>query len=182
MNPYAFAGGIGRHNLPEIIAAGFVCNRDLLIARRYPVGARQHPDLQKFYRQVAVGVHFAVGYAGTGRHDLNIAVFNDTAVAHAVAVGQIAAQGYGNDFHIAVGVGSEALPAFYVIVVNDAQYAEAHTFGVVITGKTECVGAFQPAVVGKAARSGGVVYGLHIVFENQIGWNGNIYCFKTGRL
>jgi hypothetical protein len=45
---------------------------------------------------------------------------------------------------------SEAHATIHAIIVQYPQYTKMHPFGIIISGKTETVKTFQPAVVGMA--------------------------------
>ena len=61
----------------------------------------------------------------------------------------------GDDLHVAVRVGAEALAGRDAVVVDHAQRAEAHVLGVVVVGEREGVVGVEPAVVGVARASAG---------------------------
>ncbi len=73
------------------------------------------------------------------------------AFAHAVFVGEAAFQHIADDFHIAVPMRTESLAGRDAIVIDDAQRAEAHMGGIVITGEGKSMPGVEPAVVGMAS-------------------------------
>ena len=115
----------------------------------------EDPDLEEVEVLVGVGVAFAVGDAGAGAHELDVAGEEGAAVAEAVLVGDGAGEDVAEDFHVAVGVGAEAAAGGDVVFVDDAEGAKAHVGGVAVVGKGEGVLGVEPAVVGVAAGGGG---------------------------
>ena len=57
----------------------------------------------------------------------------------------------GDDLHVAVSVGAEALAGLHAILVDHAQRAEAHVARVVVLGEREGVSALEPAVAREPA-------------------------------
>ena len=142
---------MGRQDLLEgIVAVGGV-EGNLIIAGRYAAFVREHPDLEEFDILVTVFIVFAVADTCSGTHHLDIAVFDDGGVAHAVLVFEIAFQRNTNDLHIVVRMRSEAHSRRNNIVIQDAQHAKVHAFRIVIISETERVVAVEPTVVGMSA-------------------------------
>lgn len=99
-------------------------------------------------------------------HELDLAGLEDASVAEAVLVLEGAFDDVGEDFHVAMGMGGEAAAGGDVVLVDDAEAAEAHVRGVVVVGKGEGVAGLEPAVVGVAALGGaaddeGIGGGIH---------------------
>jgi hypothetical protein len=46
---------------------------------------------------------------------------------------------------------AETSPTFHLIVIQNTQRAELYPFGIIITRETECLVAFQPAVIYKTS-------------------------------
>ena len=65
-------------------------------------------------------------------------------------MGQAALEHVGEDLHVAVPVGPEALGRLHAVLVDDPEGPEAHVLGVVVVGEGEGVVAVEPAVVGVA--------------------------------
>ena len=82
----------------------------------------------------------------------------DFAVAHGVAVLDGAGDDDGEDFHVVVRVLAEALAGRNVILIDNAECAEAHVGGVVITVEGEGMPGVEPAVIGVAALDGGTKF------------------------
>src|SRR5215469_473248 len=104
-------------------AAAFVRGTEmlLLVAGRQSFGFGLDPDLQEVHRLGLRGIELAVGDAGTGAHALDVATADYRAVAHGVAMLQLAGQDVGEDLHVAVAVLAEALARCDPVVVDDAQ-------------------------------------------------------------
>src|ERR1700733_15223858 len=92
--------------------------------------------------------------AGTGAHYLYIAVSDDGHVIHAVLVLQVALQRDGDDLHIIMRVGAEALAGVYRIIVQNPQHAKVHALRVIIICKAKSMVTVKPAVVGMPAGFG----------------------------
>jgi hypothetical protein len=67
---------------------------------------------------------------------------------------QRAAQHVGDNFHVAVTVGAEALAAHDLVFIDHQQRAEADVLGIVVVAEREAVFGIEPAVVGFAAGIG----------------------------
>ena len=74
---------------------------------------------------VGAGVHLAVADAATGAHPLGEPGVQHAVVALAVVVLEAAGQDPGDDLHVAVAVGAEALARGDDVVVVDEQQAMA---------------------------------------------------------
>src|SRR5262249_9454845 len=109
------------------------------------------PDLEEVDGIGRRGVPLAVQDARPGAHALELAGPDDRAVAHAVAVLELALQNVGEDLHVAVTVGPEPLPRPDAVLVEDAKLTEAHLVGVVVFVEGERVVAVQPVEEGPAA-------------------------------
>ena len=120
-----------------------------------------YPYLEQFGVAVEVFVHFAVAQTAPGAHYLDHAAPDGFAVPHAVAVGQRAAQGDRDDFHVAVGMEAESGAGSDTVVVEYAQGAEMDPFGIVVVGEAEGVVGLEPPVVEKSPGRSFVQYGFH---------------------
>lgn len=109
------------------------------------------PDLQEVGGFGGGGVEFRVGDAGAGAHELDLSWDQGAGVAERVLVGEASGEDVGEDFHVPVGVGGEAAAWGDMVVIDDAERAEAHVGRVVVIGEGEGVTAFEPAVAGEAA-------------------------------
>ena len=78
------------------------------------------PDLEEVDRLVMRGVLLAVQDAGARAHALHVAGPDDGPGAHAVLVGELTVEHVGDDLHVAVAVGAEALPGRDAVVVDHA--------------------------------------------------------------
>ncbi len=154
VNPYTLVVRVGRQDLLEFVFAVGKFERDLVVARGHVAFVREHPDLQEFDRFVYVFIVLAVPDARAGAHHLDIAIADDGHVAHAVFVFEVAFERDGDDLHVVMRVGAEAFAAHDGVVVEHAQHAEVHAFGVVVVGEGEGVVTVEPAVVGVAAGFG----------------------------
>jgi hypothetical protein len=92
-------------------------------------------------------VELAVAYASACTHALYVPGRNGFHIAHAVLVGQFAAQHITDDFHVLVAMGTKTLAGFDTVFVNDAQSAPAHVGWIVVTGEGKAVERLQPPMV-----------------------------------
>jgi hypothetical protein len=67
----------------------------------------------------------------------------------------------GDDFHVVMGMTTEAGPALDAVIIEDTQRAKLEPFRVIPAGEGEGMFGVQPAVVGCAARGFGVEDGFH---------------------
>ena len=116
-----------------------------------PSLVRHQPDLQQVQGLGVRRVHLAVADAGAGGHVLQLAGDKRLARAGRVLMLHRAFQDVGEDLHVAVGVLAKPHGWSNIVLVDDAQGAEAHLFGVVVVGKAEAEVRIQPAVIGMAA-------------------------------
>ena len=152
---------VGRRDQAQLALALGLGERLLLVARRAARVRGQDPDLEEVDELVGRGVELAVRDARAGGHPLHVARPDHRAGAHAVLVLERALEHVGDDLHVAVRVGAEALPGRDAVLVDHAQRAEAHVRGVVVVGERERVERAQPAVVGMAALAGATDRELH---------------------
>src|SRR5262245_45480290 len=96
-------------------------------------------------------VEFAVLNAGSSRHALHVAAANHGAVAHAVAMRELALEHVGDDLHVAMAMRAEALAGLHPIFVDDAQRPVAHEARIVVVGEREGMSAVEPIELGAAA-------------------------------
>ena len=89
--------------------------------------------------------------SGAGAHPLHVAGPDDRAVAQVVLVLQGAFDHVGQDFHVTMGMGAEALAGVDDILVDHAQDTETHMVRVVVAAEGKTVSGVQPAVVHVAA-------------------------------
>src|SRR6266849_5271773 len=89
--------------------------------------------------------------ARSRRSPLHVPRHDDRAIAHAVLVLEGPLEDPGDDLHVAVAMGAEALTRLDAIVVDDTEGAKPHVLRVVIGGKREGVIRVEPAVVEMAA-------------------------------
>src|SRR5882672_8428257 len=80
-------------------------------------------------------------------HSLHVARHDDRAIAHAVLVLERALEDPGDDLHVAVAVGAEALARLDAVVVDDTERAKPHVLRVVIGGERESVICVEPSVI-----------------------------------
>ena len=126
----------------------------LVVAGGEPARVGHHPDLQEVHGLGLRGVVLAVGDAGAGPHELDLAGPDDAAAARRVLVLEPALEDVGEDLHVAVAVRPEAGSGRDAVVVDHAQAAEAHVPRVVVLAERERVAAVEPAPVGLAALGG----------------------------
>jgi hypothetical protein len=82
-----------------------------------------------------------------GRHDLHVARLGSALVAQMIAVRDRAPADIGDDFHVAVAMGTEPGARLNRIVVPDQQRPETVARRVVVVGETEMVTCAQPVDV-----------------------------------
>ena len=102
----------------------------------------------------ALALILAVANAGAGAHPLGEARVEDAVVAFAVLVLESAGEHPGDDLHVAVAVGAEALAGGDDVVVVDQQQAVALVLGGVVGAEVERVLRVQPAGIGEEAVGG----------------------------
>src|SRR5262249_27729793 len=81
---------------------------------------------------------------------LHVTGLRAAGIAHAVFMADGALAYIGDDFHILVRMRAKPHACRDGVVINDAQRAKAHAFGVVVIGKTEVMPRIQPAMYGMA--------------------------------
>ena len=89
--------------------------------------------------------------SGTRAHDLELARRNLLFIPHAVLVLNGPFQHVGQNFHIFMRMGTEALACINHVVIDHPQRREAHEVRVVIVSERESMPGIQPAVVSVAA-------------------------------
>ena len=99
---------------------------------------------------VAVFIEFRVVNASAGTHYLHIAIANSGHGAHAVFVFQISFEWDADNFHVVMRVRTKAASCFHGVIIEYPEYAEVHSFRVVVIGETETVMGIEPAMVGVA--------------------------------
>src|SRR6266700_27199 len=87
-------------------------------------------------------------------HSLQVARDDDRAIAHAVLVLERAFEDPGDDLHVAVAMGAEALARLDAVVVDDTKRAKSHVLRVVIGGEREGVIRVEPSVIEMPALGG----------------------------
>ena len=123
----------------------------LFVARRDAIFFRHNPDLvqMQFFR--VAWVVLRVTNPGTRAHDLELTRRHLLFIPHAVLVLNGPFQHVGQDFHVLVRMGSEALACINHVVIDHPQRREAHKVRVVIVRERESMPGIQPAVVSVAA-------------------------------
>src|ERR1019366_3798027 len=111
---------------------------------------RQDPYLQKVQRLAGGTVELAVLNAAARAHALHVAGANGGTVAHRVLVRQCAGQHIAEDFHVAVGMGTEACALLYPALVDHAQRTEIHLLRIEVIREREGVIRLEPAMIGIA--------------------------------
>ena len=122
----------------------------LLVARGNAGFFRNNPDLIQTQTIGFARVVLRVAHPGTRAHDLELARRHLLFVAHAVLVLHRPFQHIGQDLHVFVRVGTEALTGVDDVVVNHPQGGEAHKVRVIIVGERESMPGIQPAMVSVA--------------------------------
>src|SRR5436309_8632004 len=107
------------------------------------------------HRLRAGRIELAVRDPRARRHPLHVARPDDRAAAEAVLVLEHALEDEGEDLHVAVRVGAEALPGIDPVLVDDPQHAEPHVSRVVVAVEGEAVAAGETGEAGRAAVTGG---------------------------
>src|SRR6266850_2233052 len=126
----------------------------LLVAGREAALLGDDPDLQEVHRVGPGGVELAVRDAGTRAHALHVAGPDLPTAAGGVAMCQPALEHVGQDLHVPVRMRAESLPWLHGVVVDHAQRAEPHVFGVVVVAEREGVPGIEPTGVGVEAVAG----------------------------
>ena len=88
---------------------------------------------------------------GTRAHDLKLTRRNLLFVTHAVLMLHGPFQHVGQNFHIFMRMGTEALACVDHVIVDNPQRREAHKVRIVIVRERESMPGIQPAVVSVAA-------------------------------
>ena len=132
-----FQGTFTRIRREHQLFALFRVEAALLVAWRDAGLFWNDPDLiqVQFFRFARVVLR--VTHPGPRAHNLELARRNLLFVAHAVLVLNRPFQHIGQDFHVFVRVGTEALACINHVIVNHAQCGEAHEVRVVVVGKRE---------------------------------------------
>src|SRR5579863_877238 len=139
---------MGRGKEAKAAALLLLIERNLLI-RRLGVGHRGfNPNLEKVSRLVLRGIELAVYHARACRHRLNCTGSEGLDFPHAVTMGQRTVEHIRQDFHVAMGVRTEAPSSRDAIVIDDSQRAETHVRRIMIAGKGEGVITVDPSQVG----------------------------------
>ena len=89
-----------------------------------------------------------MGNTAACAHDLHIAGLGAAFMPHAVLVGDGARAYIGDDLHIVMRVGAEALLCSDAVIIDDAQRAELDAVRVPVAREAEVVAGIQPAVIG----------------------------------
>ncbi len=128
--------------------------RDLVVSWLYIPFVGKNPYLEEFHITIFILVVFTVCDPWAGAHHLDVTIPDHRNIAHAVFVFQVALQRDRDDFHIIMGMCAKAFGRSYLIVVEDAENAEMHAFGIVVVGKTEGMATVKPPMIGITARVG----------------------------
>lgn len=123
----------------EIILNRILFDADLVVSWRNVGFIRDDPDLKKFYGLLC-RIFFTVHNSGSGRHHLDIAFFDDSGVAHIVAVTQLTFQRNRDNFHISVRMSAESHSALNKIVIQNSENAKMDPFLILIISKKRCDG------------------------------------------
>src|SRR5450759_4037884 len=151
MDRYRAAASIAGCDQPQPAAFRYRVEMLLLIARLDADDIRLDPALQQVYEFALRWIELAVLHALPRAHALHVAGTDHRAVAHAVLVLERALEDVGDDLHVAVAMGAEALARLHDVLVDHAQAAKPNVLRVVVIGKRKRVVAVEPAVVGMAA-------------------------------
>ncbi len=111
--------------------------------------------IQIWNSRVGAGLAIVLGMhdAGAGVHHLHVARGGPALVAEIVAMGDGALADIGDDLHLAVRMRVEAGIRRDLVIVPDAQPAEAHALRVVVLAEAEVMPGVEP-LVAKAAETG----------------------------
>src|SRR6185295_9811444 len=121
--------------------------------RLQSAAAGQQPDLQEARALARRRIEFAVVHAGSSAHALQIAWPDHRAGAQAVLVLERALGDPRKDLHVAVAVRAEALRRRDQVVIDDAQRAESHVFGIVVLAEGKRVRGVEPTQIKMASFS-----------------------------
>jgi hypothetical protein len=135
------------------VAARFACDQlkgTLCLLGSCPEGAicitrhdsdfiRLNPDLEKMNLFGGGVIELAVPDTRSCRHVLDFAGTDDASVAHEILMLQLSAQDIGDDFHVPMGMGSEAHARCHAVVIDHPETAKSHPFGIVVFAKAERV-------------------------------------------
>jgi hypothetical protein len=92
-------------------------------------------------------VKFTVDHSCSGRHRLNRVGAEYVLLPHAVLVREAAIKYVSEDLHVAVSMCAEPPSGSDAVVVQDAQRAETHVRGIVITREGEGMVCVEPAMI-----------------------------------
>ena len=138
---------VGRHERPPTPLHLLIREALLLIAGGKTAFLRQDPDLKEVHRLRLRRVELAVQDPGAGGHELNFTGMDDRTGAEAVLMLEPPFEHPGDDLHVAVAVGAEALARLHPILVDDPQDAEPHVGRFAVVGEGEGVPAVEPAQI-----------------------------------
>ena len=100
---------------------------------------------------LCIWIKFAMPYARSGAHNLNLAMFYYRSISHAIFVFQRSFERYGYDFHIGMGMCPKAHARSYNVIVEYSEYSKAHALRVIIISKTKAVMRVEPAMISISA-------------------------------
>ena len=110
------------------------------------LAVRQDPDLEQPRRHI-FPIIFGMHDAGSGMHHLHVPGFGPSLIAQIVAMGDRAFADIGDDLHLPVRMRVEAGAGGNLVIVPDAQPAQAHAIGVMVMAEAEMVAGIQPVVL-----------------------------------
>src|SRR5205814_1365740 len=116
---------IGRSNHLKTVAPAGGIELLLFPGRIEAARVRSDPDLVKMNRFAVAGVELAVEHTPASGDALQFTGMDDSAVAHAVLVLQVATQDVSDDLHVAVRMGSEPHGGSDPVLVDDAKAMES---------------------------------------------------------
>src|SRR3954467_11303820 len=124
---------------------------DLLVPGFKILGVGQDPDLEEMHLFDFGRIELAVYNTAAGRHQLHFIRTENISPAGTVAMQHLALEHIRQDFHVPMGMWTEACPGSNSIVVNNPQDTKSHMLGVVIVSKGKGEKRFQPTAIAATA-------------------------------
>src|SRR4051794_2982385 len=100
------------------------------------------------HRFFARGIVLTVLHARASAHALNVARFDNRAVAHAVSMLEFSVKYIAQNLHVTMTVRSKALIRGYLVLVDYPQRTKAHMCRIVVIAKRKAVEGLKPSVIG----------------------------------
>src|SRR2546428_1489095 len=143
--------GIARREQAQLAAALLRREALLLVSRFHPAALGNDPDLQEVHGLGFGGVELAVHHPATRAHALDVSGLDHASPSGGIAMRETAVEDVGDDLHVAVQMGTEALSGLDRVVVDHAQGPEAGTVWVVVVRERERMPGIEPIGPGMEA-------------------------------